>query len=482
MINRNLTQSQYVFNSDTGMLEKLETVETIPETANTLKNDIEPVTSIMVITAQDNLIHNYFYSYETSWDATNCLQIAIIKMPKMNQENVNYWATYTGQLTIYMGYNFTLDKVNQSTHATEQEIANFITRYWDNSGVKPYFRGEVDKIKEYKNDIIIYVKNIGARFQQKIPEDFRQSFIFNQPVRDSFQAICEFLGVPFICPPQTVQDAEGEEQEVDETENDGTENDVGQQLSNAQSLANRAKQKVKKKQNSTSSNSNNSSTSNNSNNSNSDTDSENSEDENAEDTESLEDDVTEIINGFDDISFDANGAIVHGSTVIETSPDMAETLVALEEHPFEKYLEDETGIVEKINKFLKGDMFEELHNNVMDYGAITIEPKSASSSEMSNTDSSTGDNGSESSEDGSSNSGGGGSSSFGNTSSRAREKNGWIGGQLYSNGKIVLSKNYINTLSPEQARQKRTGAYANHTYTDDTMQKLLWRSLGIYLK
>ena len=462
MINRNLTQSQYVFNSDTGMLEKLETIEDIPEIANKEK-DIEPVTSIMVITAQDNLIHNYFYSYETSWDATNCLQIAIIKMPKMNQENVNYWATYTGQLTVYMGYNFTFDKVNQSTHATEQEIANFITRYWDNSGVKPYFRGEVDKIKEYQNDIAIYVKNIGARFQQKIPEEFRQAYIYNQPVRDAFQAICEFLGVPYICPPQTIQDAEGEEQEAD-SENDGTENDVGQQLSNAQTLANKAKKKAKEKAKqqaeSIAPSANNDENTNNE-----------DKGENNEETEGLEDNVSEIINGFDDISFDANGAIVHGSTIIETSPDMAETLVALEEHPFEKYLEDETGIVEKVNKFLQGNMFEELHNNIMDYGAITIEPKSTSTSEMS-VDSSLNSNETNMNEDNentqSSNASNNNNSTFGNTSSRVRDK---------KKNKIHLNQKYINSLTSEQAAAK---AKQTSNYDEKTLKQLRRRAAGLF--
>ena len=467
MINRNRTQSQYVFNSDTGMLEKLETIETIPETANEDK-EVEPTTSIVVITAEDNLIHNYFYSYETSWDATNCLQIATIQMPKVSQENVNYWANYTGQLTIYMGYNFTFDYVNQAIKGTEQDAANYITKYWDNAGIKPYFRGEVDKIKEHQTSITIYVKNIGARFQQKIPEDFRQSFIFNQPVRDSFQAMCEFLGVPFICPPQTMQDAEGEEQEVDETENDGTENDVGQQLSNAQALANKAKQKAKQRaqqqtqkaqQQATSSNS--SSTD--------DSDTENEEEN--EESEGLEDNISEIINGFDDISFDANGAIVHGSTVIETSPDMAETLVALEEHPFEKYLEDETGIVEKVNKFLQGDMFEELHNNVMDYGAITIEPQSTSSSDIS-TDTGENTNSDSSSSDSSETGSNGTSSPISNVpqpTARAIAS--------HNEKKIYLNQKYINSLPPQQAGEK---AKQTSTYTPDTLKRLRRRAMGLW--
>lgn len=472
MINRKRTKSQYVFNSESGMLERVEDISTIDKVANELAKEetTDSVTDIAVITAEDNLIHNYFYSYETSWDASNCLQIAIIKMPKVNQENVNYWATYTGQLTIYLGSNFVYDYVNKTTHTTEQKAAQSLVKYWDNSKIKPYFRGEVDHIKEYQTSMSIYVKNIGSRFQQKMPDEFRQKFVYNQNVRDCFQAICEFLGVQYICPPKTVTDAAGEETEDTATENDGTQNDVGKQVANASKLVNAAKNAVnnaiKKTTNDTSSSN----------------DENNDEDISTTDTGVTDNAVNDIINGYDDINFDANGSIVHGSTIIETSPDMAHTLVAMEEHPFEKYLDDETGIIEKVNNFLNGEMFEELHNQVMDYGAITIEPKSTTTSDATAVSGAGGAGSTSDTSDGSSSGSGSVSSSFGNTSSRAREKNGWINGQYYINGKIYLSKAYINSLTPEQARQKRTGAYSTHVYTDDTMQKLLWRSLGTVLK
>ena len=38
---------------------------------------------------------------------------------------------------------------------------------------------------------------------------------------------------------------------------------------------------------------------------------------------------------------------------------------------------------ERTVRIVDGEMFEEIHNNVMDYGAITIEPKATSTSDMS---------------------------------------------------------------------------------------------------
>lgn len=419
MINRNRTKSQYVFNSKTGMLEKVEDIKKISEKPKTTaKEDSEPVTSIMVVTAEDNIIHNYFYSFETSWDAINCLQIVTLKMPKMGQKNIDYWSNYTGQLTVYMGYNFTYDKVNANQFSTEQDAAESLARYWDNSKVKPYFRGEVDRIKEYKNDITIYVKNIGARFKQKIPEEFRQAFIYNQNVRDSFVAMCEFLGVPYICPPQTVTDEAGEETTEGETGNDGTENDVGQQVGTSQQLANQARNHTSKPSSNSSTSSSNSQASNLPNSS--AANDENSTEEDGEEAteEGMDVEVNDIMNGYDDISFDANGAITHSSAVIEASPDIAHTLVALEENPMEKYLDDETGIIEKVQNFLDGEMFEELHNNVMNYDSITIEPKSAASSSISSTGT-TSTSGDTSSGTGDSSSSGSSSSSSSNTGTTA---------------------------------------------------------------
>lgn len=394
MINRGLTKtSQYFFNSKTGMLEKIDdkvqTIESLSKLAGKNLDDIakavnkksskDPINNITVITAEDNLIHNYFMSMDVSWDASNCLSTAIIKMPKMNTENTNYWTTYTGQLTIYAGYNFTFDYVNHNSHPTEQDAANSLIKYWDNSDIKPFFRGEISRVKELEEEITIYVDSIGRRFQQKMPDEFRQAFVYNQNVRDAFQAICEFLGVTYICPPKTATDNGEETAEDSEVTTDGTENDVSSQQNKEKQLQQIAQNKVNQANNQSSNQSSTSSTDP----SNPDAKDQENANESTELTDNKEVDTPQ--NGYGDINFDANGAITHGSTVIETSPDMAETLAAMDENPLEKYLEDETGIVEKVKKFLDGEMFDELHNRVMDYGAITIEPKAASSSAMSST-------------------------------------------------------------------------------------------------
>ena len=416
MINRGLLKkSQYVFNAKTGMLEKKEkntqTIESLSKQKGKDVKDLlmnekayqsaeknQPISQITVITTEDSIIHNYFYGFEYSWDAANCLSSATMKMPKMNEENINYWSTYQGTLTVYGGYNLMLDKVNKKgKNKTEQEIANSMADIGINSDIQPFFRGTVSRIKEYQTHIVLYLDSIGVRFKQKIPDQFRQSFINNQNVRDAFQAICEFIGVDFICPPQTETPAENQ------VATDGTENNVGTQEQTMNNVANAATNKVNEMANSSStntassdtstqinqqellSNTQNANTSDPNNPTPSSTTAEGTENATPTDEQALTNnkEIDVQLNGFADINFDANGAIVHGSTAIETSPDMADTLAEMAENPLEKYLEDETGVIEKVQAFLDGDMFEELHNNVMDYNAITIEPKSTTTSNIS---------------------------------------------------------------------------------------------------
>ena len=157
MINRGRNQaSAYVFNSKTGKLEKqddkVNTIESLAKqskkhlkslediaTAVNKEDNEKPVNNIVVITAQDNLIHNYFTSIDISWDASNCLSTAIIKMPKLDVQNLSYWTTYTGQLTIYVGNDFVFDYVNANSNINEQDAANSLVKYWDNSNIKPFF-------------------------------------------------------------------------------------------------------------------------------------------------------------------------------------------------------------------------------------------------------------------------------------------------------------------------------------------------------
>lgn len=497
MINRGSTyKSQYIFNSKTGNLEKKEknvqTIASLSKQLNKKTNNLEkigeavnkaseqPINQITLITSEDNLVHNYFYDFEYSWDATECLSVATIKMPKLNADNVNYWATYQGTVTVYGGYNLETDVATNSNN-TEQQTTNALAEFGISSDIKPFFRGTVSRIKEYQTYIVLYIDNIGLRFKQKIPDQFRQSYINNQNVRDAFQAICEFLGVQFICPPQNTNTTT-----TNQVSTNGKENDVSNQEQKLKNLAEAAKNQIGDTKNDTNNNTSNTNQqdilSNNQSSTNQNTNTSTSN--NTANTNSSTTNTQQIndvqLNGFADINFDANGAIVHGTTTIETSPDMADTLVEIEENPLEKYIEDETGIAEKVQKFLDGDMFEELHNQIMDYGAITIQPKSTTTSNISSI-SSTASNNNNGNEENGNEENGEDEQSGGhiNHSTNTQYLPSGMGKTQY--GTLYLTKDYINNLSPEAAHSLYIKGKKNNTYTADTMSKLLQRSFHLKL-
>ena len=363
------------------MPSSVSSIEDFGQKANELQRDPQGANKILVVTKDDNIVHDYFHYFECWWDANNCLSGVLLKMPKTEEENTNYWINYVGDIVVYMGNSINTEVI---TNQSEKDGT-----YWDLQGLYPFFVGSTSRIKERQNDLEIYIDSIGRRFKSKIPDEFRQAFINNQNVRDAFQAICEFLGVYYICPPHT--EVEDEEEEKKSTNKDGTQNDAGKKNKKESELVTKAKQKVKsKKSSSKKSSSKKSSSSNNKNSTSKDSNNnkDNKDDKNKEEdkTEGLDNATSDIqMNGFADISFDAGGAIVHGQAVIETSPDMAETLLALTEHPLHgNYAEKGNEyILEDVEKLLNGEIFESIHNNVMDYGAITIEPKAAKSTDMS---------------------------------------------------------------------------------------------------
>lgn len=346
---------------DTSQLGTTTNIENLNETVNQLSQDPKPANNIIVLAKRDNVTHNYFHYFELYWDARDCLSSIIIRMPKTDADNTKYWINYSGDIVLYMG-----PKNPDQQVTTDENNKSSTTSYWDLQGQKPIFQGEVTRVKEMKNELEIHVDSIGIRFKQKIPEEFRQSYINGQNVRDAFQAICEFLGVKYICPPP---------QEQTEPTTDGTENNVDKMQQTAQQITetvgNIAKQQSDQ----------------------SDTETADQIPSDSGNTITDNPEVVTTLNGYTDVSFDANGAIVHGSSVLETGIDVTDTLLNLEEHPLDKYLpqdeyeegqtylnDERSFVVRDVRKLLNGEFFDTVHENVMNYGAITVEPASTTTS------------------------------------------------------------------------------------------------------
>ena len=340
---------------DTSQLGTTTNIENLNETVNQLSQEQKPGNNIIVLAKRDNVTHNYFHYFELYWDARDCLSSIIIRMPKTDVDNTKYWINYTGDIVLYMG-----PKNPDQQVTTDENNKASTTSYWDLQGQTPIFQGEVTRIKETNKELEIHVDSIGRRFKQKIPEEFRQTYINNQNVRDAFQAICEFLGVKYICPPPI--------EETTNTETDGTENNPNEKTQAEASIASAAQQA-----------------------------SQVAEEVNKQVTNDTENNTVidnniplTMEHGYQDISFDANGMIVHGSTAMEVGIDITDTLLTLQEHPLDKYLPDEeyeegqsylndekSFVIRDIRKLLNGEFFDTVHENVMNYGAITVEPKSS---------------------------------------------------------------------------------------------------------
>lgn len=286
----------------------------MPEILNNNRKNVDEANNYIFVVTDDNLVHNFFNYFEVYFDCGDCLSNVILQLPNMGIESSKYWVNYRGDVLVYMDSKKNAEQSNKET-------------YYDLNGLKPFFKGKVSRVVENQETLDIYIDSIGRRFKQKIPDDFREQYIYNQNVRDAFQAICEFLGVKYICPPPIKNETQ-------------VNNDVSQTLQTEQDIANQKNQAKEKT----------------------------------------------IQNGYNNVNFDANGSIVCGETVIEESPDMAKILIESEKDPISLYEEESKQILSDIKKILNGDMFDELHNDVLDYGAITVEPKSSGSSEMEQLD------------------------------------------------------------------------------------------------
>ena len=421
-----------------------------------------PYNKIVIHTEKDNLVHNYFHYFDMYWDAGDVMSSAILKLPKTDVENTKYWITYTGYVTIYLG-----NEINVEQHKNKGEKTEY--NYFDLQGLYPIFKGEIGRIKEYNKELEIHIDSIGKRFKQKIPEEFRQSFIYNQNVRDAFQAICEFLGVKYICPPakKNLQDNETEESNPS---GDGTENNVDDKMNQESQMAAKVDKSTTNDLSGVgySTNGNTDNGSNDENNQNNLSNNQNNLSQNNLNESGQEEEVQK---GYLDISFDANGAIVHGSSSIITSPDMEDTLLELEEHPLDKYLKDTTYVATDVKKFLDGEMFDELHPNVLNYGSVTVEPKSAPTSNMSNmspTNPITTPNNEEQNRGGTDV-----QESNSSTSGNSGVKGVW--GKTAAGG-YYLTADAINKMSMAEAKRRyEYGKEHEPFYTRATMEKLWYR-------
>ena len=79
--------------------------------------------------------------------------------------------------------------------SSEKDEKNRIRLQNDNYNYS--FIGKVHKIKQTGKTFTIYLEDLGWKFLQKVPNEFRKTYVAGQTLDNAFQAICEFMGIDF---------------------------------------------------------------------------------------------------------------------------------------------------------------------------------------------------------------------------------------------------------------------------------------------
>lgn len=146
-----------------------------------------------VITMEDGLSHPYFSSVDISSD--NSYPIGIAKFHMIYDEQIlNYWTNYNG--VVVVSFNIS-DIDRENTNSLNFSESHNLNGRLQNEEYNYSFICKVSRIKQKGKEIIILLEDLGWKFLQKIPDEFRKTYIANQYCDDAFQAICEFIGVQF---------------------------------------------------------------------------------------------------------------------------------------------------------------------------------------------------------------------------------------------------------------------------------------------
>lgn len=170
-----------------------------------LENDIS------VITVDDNI--NHTYCSKIRWDKDNFLPIGTAQLTMPYSKDIEqYWIKYSGIVVIHANLNSHPNSVIASQLKIPDTISLNLKKYVDtevdiedkkrtlrfkNDEYNYAFIGKISRFKQVGKTFIIYLEDIGWKFLQKVPQEFRNSYIANQSLDDAFQAICEFMGVDF---------------------------------------------------------------------------------------------------------------------------------------------------------------------------------------------------------------------------------------------------------------------------------------------
>lgn len=399
-----------------------------------------------IITLDDGLAHRYFTSLR--WEKDNSVPIGHAQAKTLYHEDIlKYWSTYHGGVVIHAQLTKreenntvmnTLPNTSLQTKAIQKskvEVDEDNKIRIDNNYYNYSFIGKVSKIKQVGQNIVIKFEDLGWKFLQKVPKEFRDTYIAGQSLDDAFQAICEFMGVDFAYSIEDLNQysfaADGYSIEKD-----------GQIIEEVPTILSEYQM------------------------------SKEAEDENLNEDENL-------ANALEDTGNEL-GSLPSSNVQQSLQNNNNSTNTSNQENNEEEQEEDTSDLDSKLEQYEEEfnnkikDLFigntiynSNISDAVLNYDAITITPKvtsdTSTSSDISNTDSS-----SDTSDD-SSNTTSSPISNVPQPTARAIA--------AHNKQKIYLNQKYINSLPPQQAGEK---AKQTSTYTTDTLQRLRRRALGLW--
>ena len=168
---------------------------------------------ICVITVDDNISHTY--CSKIKWEKDNRFPLGIAQLVMPYSEKVeSYWSKYSGTVIIHanlnshqqsitqaMASNFpntislNLKSIEDKIDVELDKISNKL--HLKNDEYNYSYIGKVSRFKQIGKTFIVFLEDLGWKFLQKVPKEFRETYIAGQTLDDAFQAICEFMGVEF---------------------------------------------------------------------------------------------------------------------------------------------------------------------------------------------------------------------------------------------------------------------------------------------
>ena len=162
---------------------------------------VQKEVDIALITLNDNILHTYCSAI--SWQKDNSVPIGIAKLKMPYSPSIEeYWVKYSGAVVIHANLN-NKQKITQNEYATKKQISNpTVLKEKENDKIRLQndeynysFIGKVHKFKQEGKKFVLYLEDLGWKFLQKVPDDFRKTYIAGQTLDNAFHAMCEFMGV-----------------------------------------------------------------------------------------------------------------------------------------------------------------------------------------------------------------------------------------------------------------------------------------------